>query len=1000
MDAEGSACVVRVFVSSPSDVAPERGRVQAVAAKLNREYEGLVRFETVLWEEHFYKADRSFQPQIDRIGQPGACDVLVSIFWTRVGTELPVEFARMPNGEAYPSGTAYELLTALEASKAKGIPDVYVFRKTADAALPTNDAERRRAAQNQLDALEAFWSEWFKSEQGHFKAAFQTFVTTDEFERQIEDLLRQWLDSHHRLGPRLRWPLEKGSPFRGLDPFDARYAPVFFGRARDIARAAERFKVAATPFLLIVGASGAGKSSLVRAGLIPRICAPGYIAGVDIWRVAIMRPAVGPTPIHSLAEALFAQSLELAGLARSLPELGAGDYSRSEALAQLLARGDESSVRPIIGALNRVAAEEQVRGGFDRPLRAELLLVVDQLDELFADDQSELNRHSFAQLLAALIGTCHVRIIATLRGALYERFLDDPTLRELKQSGADYDLSRPGHSELAEIVRGPAIAAGLQFDASGYGQSLDDRLIDDAAGTDPLPLLQFTLHRLYEARNGAVLTFAAYEAMGGLGGAINDAAEAVLASDPIYRPELPPLLRRLLVPLQDNAATTPGRPALTIRSVPVADVAPEHSHARRLVDSLVDARILTLDREGRVPTVRLAHQHVIESWNRAREIAKSNADFYRIRREVEEQQLRWERSGRKGELLLARGLPLAEGEQLVAGYGAELTSSARAFVAASGRRARARQRMMVAAAVAAIMLGAAATVGGLLAWRAQNLAETERTQAIAIQSSFLAALARQAHDRGDNQTAITLALQALPDVNSYNNQTTQSSAETILFAAIADYRSATNQPVTVFFSPDGGRIATVMPDFSVQIADAATRKVITVLRGAVDQITSGIFSPDGRRIATASMDRTVRLWDAQSGAEIMMFAGHTDVVTGVEFSPDSRLLVSTSFDHTARIWDATSGRAIAVLKSSAEANSAAFSPDGTHVAIALNGNSVVTWDINTYKQQYVLKHDAQVLQVAYSLDGRRIASATSLGDVSIWNAATGDRMAVLQPQKH
>ncbi|HLH11874.1 MAG TPA: hypothetical protein VKV77_08350, partial [Methylovirgula sp.] len=110
MNAEDIARVVRIFVSSPSDVAPERGRVQAVAAKLNREYEGLVRFETVLWEEHFYKADRSFQPQIDRIGQPDACDILVSIFWTRIGTELPSDFARMPNGEPYPSGTAYELL--------------------------------------------------------------------------------------------------------------------------------------------------------------------------------------------------------------------------------------------------------------------------------------------------------------------------------------------------------------------------------------------------------------------------------------------------------------------------------------------------------------------------------------------------------------------------------------------------------------------------------------------------------------------------------------------------------------------------------------------------------------------------------------------------------------------------------------------------------------------------------------------------------------------------
>ena len=156
MNAADAPRVVKVFVSSPIDVAPERGRAQAVAAKLNREYEGRVRFEPVLWEEQFYKADRSFQPQIS---EAVACDIVVSIFWTRIGSELPADFPRMPSGERYPSGTAYELLTALAASTAKGIPDVYVFRKTADATLPTADAVRRRQAQTQLDALEAFWSE-------------------------------------------------------------------------------------------------------------------------------------------------------------------------------------------------------------------------------------------------------------------------------------------------------------------------------------------------------------------------------------------------------------------------------------------------------------------------------------------------------------------------------------------------------------------------------------------------------------------------------------------------------------------------------------------------------------------------------------------------------------------------------------------------------------------------------------------------------------------------
>ncbi len=216
MNLQGDLRVVKVFVSSPIDVAPERGRVQAVVAKLNREYAGLVEFETVLWEEHFYTADRGFQAQIP---EAVACDVVMSMFWTRIGSALPADFATMPNGEPYPSGTAYELLTALEASKGKGVPDVYVFRKTADATLPTTDIDRRRQAQTQLEALEAFWSEWFRSADGQFTAAFQTFATTDEFEHQVERLLRQWLQRRSLLGPRLVWSEEKGSPFPGLLPF-------------------------------------------------------------------------------------------------------------------------------------------------------------------------------------------------------------------------------------------------------------------------------------------------------------------------------------------------------------------------------------------------------------------------------------------------------------------------------------------------------------------------------------------------------------------------------------------------------------------------------------------------------------------------------------------------------------------------------------------------------------------------------------------------------------
>jgi len=217
MRVEGDVRVVGVFVSSPGDVVPERGRAQAVAAKLNRQYKGLVRFETVLWEEHFYKADQTFQSQIP---EAVTCDIILSIFWTRIGTELPPGFPSMANGRPYPSGTAYELLSALEGAKRSGVPDVYVFRKTADVPLPTVDSERRRQVETQIDALEAFWAEWFKTDTGQLRqrsrASPAPMLSSNSLScccgngsRPTDTSARGWLGHRRRARRFLAWQLSR-----------------------------------------------------------------------------------------------------------------------------------------------------------------------------------------------------------------------------------------------------------------------------------------------------------------------------------------------------------------------------------------------------------------------------------------------------------------------------------------------------------------------------------------------------------------------------------------------------------------------------------------------------------------------------------------------------------------------------------------------------------------------------------------------------------------------
>ena len=711
MNVEIAIRSVKLFVSSPVDVAPERGRVQAVAAKLNRDYDGIVRFDTVLWEEHFYKADRSFQPQIKK---PDACDILISIFWTRVGTELPADFARMPNGKPYPSGTAYELLTALEASKAKGLPDVYVFRKTADAALPTADPDRRRQAQVQLDALEAFWNEWFKSEQGHFKAAFQTFANTDEFERQIEELLRQWLHAQHLLGPRLKWPKEKGSPFTGLAAFEADQAAVFFGRDRAVDKARRRLVAAAergTPFLLIVGASGSGKSSLARAGLIPRMTTPGVAAAIDLWRTAILKPGEGQAgPVAALAAALFA----------ALPELAEGDFPTAAALADNLQRGGTAAARPVAGALTRIAVAEQRERHAEAPLRPALLLLVDQLDELFAQAVGDHERRAFAEAITQLVANGRVWCITTLRADLYELMLKQPGLNALKEAGASLDLGPPGPAELAEIVRAPAAAAGLAFETTSDKGALDDRLLADAKTADSLPLLQFTLRQLYERRvateSETLLTYAAYEALGGLQGAIAAEAERAVANLPAGALDaLPKLLRQLAEPARHGTA-------LTLREALHSEAAADPREAA-LVEALLGARILVArqDMSGR-PTLRLAHDAVLTSWPKAAAAAQASRDFYRVRAEVEDAEHRWREHGQPKDRLIQRGVPLAEAEKLIADFAGELPDALVGYVNASRNQARLRQRLVAAAAVFFFVLAVVATGAGIVAYREQQQA--------------------------------------------------------------------------------------------------------------------------------------------------------------------------------------------------------------------------------------------------------------------------------------
>jgi WD40 repeat protein len=685
---------IRLFVSSPSDVLPERMAVERVVAAINVRLSGLLVIETVRWEQGFYTADSTFQAQIE---DPADCDLVVTLFWTRLGSELPPDFSsRMSDGRPWPSGTVYEMARALDARQRKGggLPDVLVYRKIKPASLPTDDLGRRRLYQAEFERFASFWNEWFVSDAGHFKAGFKSFTDVEDFEAVFYRDLLAWLEKHGHLSRATQWNIEQqGSPFCGLSAFDADHQDVFFGRTRDIERAVKELITAmerGRPFLLIAGESGTGKSSLARAGLLPRLCKPGIVPGIDVWRSAAVDLRSPGDPFATMGRALI----------DALPEIQAGDYRTADELRLHLSTG--GGPQPVQRSLERVAEAFRACNGLERPVTAKLLLLLDQAEQIVS--WAPETRAQFAEMNDRL-AAAGVWIVATLRLDALGAWLADPALRKLvePERSSRLDLAPPGPEEIAEIVRGPAELAGLSFEKTNDG-ALDDTIVEAARGRDVLPLLQFTLQELFLRRDVATgqLTITAYAELGGLEGAVAGQAErAFSALTPAAQARLPRLLRLLV---RNQSGSTALVTALRSNIIKTPD-------DETLVRALTQARVLVAGGTSAEPMLKLAHEAVLRTWREARQLIALDAAFIQIRDEIETQHARWVRDNGRPDRLLTTGRALADAEALLQTHGEEISDEIRKFIRASGQRARLRQSML--AAVTLVFAAMAAITGYL-----------------------------------------------------------------------------------------------------------------------------------------------------------------------------------------------------------------------------------------------------------------------------------------------
>lgn len=713
---------LRVFISSPGDVRPERLIARRVVQRLDLEFSYHFKVESILWEREPLVASQHFQ---EKIVPPHETDVVVVILWSRLGVPLPSDkFAGPLTGKPV-TGTEWEFEDALKANREHKAPDLLVYRKTAPVTASLEDEEALRRQLDQKRMVERFIQDWFMARDAKsFTAAFHTFDDVSAFEELLETHLRETLN--RRLAnpddqfapPSVRW--HKGSPFRGLLSFDLEYAPVFFGRTRArnelrelLVRQIER----GSAFALVVGASGSGKSSLVKSGLLSDLRLPGMVGRVALVRYAIFRPTDGGDDLlRGLAAALLSPT--------ALPELTALSGGETvDSLMTLLREAPGQIARPLRQALTAASRTARLADIAE----ARVVVVVDQLEEIFTDDSlTQPQREGFVAALDALAKSGLAWVIATMRSDFFDRLETLPSLLDLSSGEARYLLAPPEPAEIAQIIRQPAREAGLRFDVDGAKAIALDEVIRLAASRDPaaLPLLSFLLEQLWRRHTeDGVLTFAAYAELGGLEGALGGRAEELFSAlPPAVQAELPAVLRSLVTVSKTGKATA--------RTTALSSFA-KGTARRQLVDALLraDARLLVADGDGGGAKVRVSHEALLTHWRRARDQIAKDARDLELRGRLEEASERWRETEKKDRrsLLLAPGLPLQEAVALVKAWGEELPGDVRAYTLASRQAARRRIARLVGSgvAVALALPLLAAIVGATMVWRGVRAIENE-----------------------------------------------------------------------------------------------------------------------------------------------------------------------------------------------------------------------------------------------------------------------------------